>query len=136
MRKRSEVHCGSDSQPFDRVDVHRQTQSILLLKAEAQRQTSLMTYQDGYAIELGDVVCVPVPGGTAKARVVMLGATYEHLDIDKQFLSWVKEKKVLDASSIVIEWLGPNPFAHNDPRHAPVGNYMFSPVDEHVQRIA
>ena len=95
-----------------------------------------MTYQDGSAIELGDIVRVPVPGGTAKARVVMLGATYEHLDIDEQFLSWVKAGKVLEVSSIVIEWLGPNPFAHNDPRYAPVGNYMFSPVDEHVQRNA
>jgi len=43
---------------------------------------------------LGDFVTVPAPGGTAKARVVMLGETYEHLDIDEKFLAWVKRDKV------------------------------------------
>jgi hypothetical protein len=91
-----------------------------------------MRYHDGTTVTLGDIVRVPVPDGTAEARVVMLGDTYEHLDIDKQFLSWVKAERVLEKSSIVIEWLGPNPFAHNDPRYAPVGNYMFSLLDEDV----
>ncbi len=89
-----------------------------------------MRYHDGSIIFLGDIVTVPVPEGTAKARVVMLGDTYEHLDIDKQFLAWVKTDKVLQESSVVIEWVGTNPFAHEDSQFAPVGNYMFSPVDE------
>ena len=91
-----------------------------------------MKYHDGTTVTLGDVVSVPVPSGTAEARVVMLGDTYEHLDIDQQFVSWVQRDKVLAASSIVIEWLGDNPFAHNDPKYAPVGNYMFSPLDQDV----
>jgi hypothetical protein len=62
----------------------------------------------------------------------MLGDTYEHLGIDQQFLSWVQRDKILAASAVVIEWLRNNPFAHENPEHAPVGNYMFSPVDEHV----
>jgi hypothetical protein len=85
---------------------------------------------------LGDVVSVPVPGGRAKARVVMLGETYEHLDLEPRFISWVKEDKVLKPTSIVVEWLGANPLAHDDPRYAPVGNYMFSPLDEWVTRDA
>jgi hypothetical protein len=95
-----------------------------------------MTYLDGTPITLGDVVTVPVPGGTAKARVVMLGETYEHLGIDEQFLAWVKRDKVLERSSVVVEWLESNPFAHDDPRYAPVGNYMFSPVGESLRRDA
>ncbi len=95
-----------------------------------------MTYYDGSPIRLGDVVTVPVPTGTVKARVVMLGETYEHLDIDEQFLAWVKRDNVLEKSSVVIEWLESNPFAHDDPRYAPVGNYMFSPVDEWLRRDA
>ena len=95
-----------------------------------------MQYHDGATVMLGDLVNVPVPGGTAKARVVMLGETYEHLDIDASFLAWVKRDKVLQPSSIVIEWVEGNPFAHNDPRYAPVGNYMFSPVDEWIIRDA
>jgi len=93
-------------------------------------------YFDGSAVALGDVVSVPVPAGTAKARVVMLGDTYQHLDIDPQFLSWVKSERKLEPSSVVVEWLGRNPFAHENPNHAPVGNYMFSPLDQWVRRDA
>ncbi|MFN7856075.1 MAG: hypothetical protein ACK5OA_05770 [Acidovorax sp.] len=95
-----------------------------------------MRYHDGSEVTLGDIVSVPVPDGSAKARVVMLGDTYEHLNMDNQFLSWVKKDRVLQASSMVIEWLESNPFSHDDPNHAPVGNYMFSAVDEWVKRVA
>jgi hypothetical protein len=93
-----------------------------------------MKYADGANIRLGDVVSVPVPAGTANARVVMLGDTYEHLDIDQAFLRWVKSDKVLASTSVVVQWLGANPFAHDDPKYAPVGDYMFSPADEHLVR--
>ena len=95
-----------------------------------------MRYTDGTSVNLGDVVNVPVPSGTAKARVVMLGATYEHLELEAGFLAWVKEARVLAADAVVVEWLDANPLAHNDPRYAPVGNYMFSPIDEHITRDA
>ena len=93
-----------------------------------------MKYHDGSTVTLGDIVTVPVPSGTAKARVVMLGETYEHLDIEGQFLAWVKEARILEKSSIVIEWVATNPFAHDDPQYAPVGNYMFSALDTSVER--
>jgi len=95
-----------------------------------------MEYHDHSAVCLGDIVSVPIPGGTARARVVMLGDTYEHLEIDPQFLSWVKAEKVLKADSIVVEWVANNVFAHEDPRYAPVGEYMFTAVDEWVNREA
>ncbi len=66
----------------------------------------------------------------------MLGQNYSYVDdIDPKFLSWVKRNKVLEAEKIVIEWMEENPFAHNNPKYAPVGKYMFSPVDEFVQPI-
>ncbi|MGZ5011387.1 MAG: hypothetical protein ACXV74_10550 [Methylobacter sp.] len=80
-----------------------------------------MNYHDGSIVCLGDVVRVPVPKGTARARVVMLGETYEHLDVDENFVTWVKADKVLKPSDIIVEWVDSNPFAHNDPRYAPVG---------------
>lgn len=83
---------------------------------------------------LGDVVNVPVPEGTAKARVVMLGETYEHLGIDADFLDWVQRDRVLEASPVVLEWFASNPFTHSDPQYAPVGNYIISPLDEYVLR--
>jgi len=95
-----------------------------------------MEYHDQSVVKLGDIVSVPVPEGTAKARVVMLGDTYEHLEIDRQFLSWVKEEKVLKADSIVVEWIANNAFTHEDPPYAPVGEYMFTAVDEWVKREA
>jgi len=95
-----------------------------------------MIYHDGSPVSLGDVVQVALPGGTAKARMVMLGDSYEHLDIDPQFLVWVKRDRVLEPSHVVVEWLDANPFAHDDPRYAPVGNYMFLPVDEGVTAMS
>lgn len=87
-----------------------------------------MKYSDGSSVALGDIVSVPVPSGKARGRVVMLGDTYEHLDINSRFLEWVKSERVLERSAIVIEWLDGNPFPQNS-RYAPVGDYMFSPVD-------
>lgn len=94
-----------------------------------------MNYLDGSVVALGDIVAVPVPGGLANARVVMLGESYEHLDIDKEFVNWVEKGQVLERTSIVVEWIDANPLAHSDPRYAPVGNYMFSALDEFVVRI-
>jgi hypothetical protein len=93
-----------------------------------------MRYFDGSTVALGDVVTVPVPSGTARARVVMLGETYEHLDIDPEFASWVKGDRVLERDSVVVEWLGSNPFAHTDTKYAATGNFMFSRLDEYVKR--
>ena len=94
-----------------------------------------MRYFDGTTVTLGDLVTVPVPSGTAKGRVVMLGESDTHLDIDAKFLAWVTRDKLLDSSSIVFEWVEKNPLAHDNPRYAPVGPYMFSPLDEWVKRV-
>ena len=67
---------------------------------------------------------------------MMLGDSYAHLDIDPGFVAWVKKARVLDRDSVVVEWLDGNPFAHDDPKLAPVGSFMFSPVDEHLRRAA
>ena len=93
-----------------------------------------MRYHDGSPVALGDLVDVPIPSGSARARVVMLGDTYEHSGVDPSFFSWVQAEKVLRPTAVVIEWLGENPFAHDDPRYAPVGNYMFTDIDEWVVR--
>jgi len=45
-----------------------------------------MLYHDGTTAKLGDVVDVGMAVGAARARIVMLGDTYEHLDIDPDFL--------------------------------------------------
>ena len=96
-----------------------------------------MNYHDGSLAQLGDIVRVPISSTeTARARIVMMGDTYEHLDIGRAFLLWVKSDNVLRPDSIVVEWLDDNPFAHNDPRYAPVGNFHFTPLDECVERDA
>lgn len=46
-----------------------------------------MHYHDGSPAKLGDVVAIAMPGGIAKARVVMLGDSMEHLDIDANLFS-------------------------------------------------
>ena len=66
----------------------------------------------------------------------MLGDTYEHLNIEERFVAWVTEERKLKETSVVVEWLGANPFAHNDAQYAPVGTYMFSPADEWLKHDA
>ena len=96
-----------------------------------------MQYHDRSPIALGDIVSVLVgPDKYERARVVMLGDNYEHLDIDEGFVTWVKQERKLDETSVIFEWLGANPFAHNDAKYAPVGKYMFSPADEWLRRDA
>lgn len=96
-----------------------------------------MKYHDGTPLALGDVVSVLVgPDKYEKARVVMLGDTYEHLDIDERFVAWVKEDKKLEQTSVIVEWLGVNPFEHSDPKYAMAGNLMFTPVDAWLRRDA
>ena len=94
-----------------------------------------MKYFDGSTVSLGDIVHVPVPAGNSKARVVMIGDTQEHLAIDEGFLTWVKSEKLVKPNAVAIEWVDANPFLHDDPSYAPVGKYMFSPIDEFVKRI-
>jgi hypothetical protein len=89
-------------------------------------------YSTGEIVRLGDLVTVPVPKGTALMRVVMIGGTYEHLAVDSSFLRWVREERKLCDDEIVLEWIDKNPFVHNDPKYAPVGNYMFSGLDEYL----
>ena len=50
---------------------------------------------DGSEVMLGHLVAVPVPSGTETGRVVMLGDTYTHLDVDPDFLKWVVKDRVL-----------------------------------------
>ena len=95
-----------------------------------------MVYLDGTEIRLNDVVSVSVPEGYAFARVVMLGETYEHSAIGARFVEWVKQDRILESTSIVIEWLNENPFAHNDPKYAPVGNYMFTGVESGLHFVS
>jgi hypothetical protein len=92
-----------------------------------------MKYRDGLDIQLGDIVSVPTPLGDNNARVVMLGDSLEHAGADAEFVAWVLRDNVLAATSIVVQWLSINPFAHSDPAVAPVGDYMFTTVDEHVR---
>ena len=94
-----------------------------------------MRYHDGSEVRLGDLVEVSLQSETARARVVMLGDTYDHLNVDSGFLSWVNSERVLREDSVVVEWVNENPFAHDDPRYAPVGNYMFTRLDEHVHAV-
>jgi hypothetical protein len=90
-----------------------------------------MKYHDGSEMLLGDIVRTPIGKEvTTRGRVVMVGDTLDHLDIDQQFLSWVKTSQKLGRNNVVIEFMDKNPFEHEDPKFAPVGDYMFTRVDE------
>jgi hypothetical protein len=92
-----------------------------------------MKYSNGSPVRLGDIVTIRLADGNAKARVVMLGDTGEHLDVDEQFVDWVESEKLLEPEQVVVAWIDRNPFAHNDPQYAPVGNYMFTGLDDCIR---
>lgn len=89
-----------------------------------------MEYQDGKEIRLGDIVQIDMKDGPEIARVVMLGSTYEHSQLEESFRLWVHEERILNEDSIVLEWVNRNPLAHNNPNFAPVGNYLFTGISE------
>jgi len=93
-----------------------------------------MKYADGTDASLGDIVSVPMPDGPADARIVMLGDTLEHAGVDEAFRAWVDREHLLAGDAVVVEWVDANPLAHEDPRYAPVGNYMFTRLDDCVRK--
>lgn len=95
-----------------------------------------MKYADGTDVTLGDIVEIPMQDGLAAARVVMLGDTLAHAEVDAEFHSWVLRENLLTDDDVVVEWVGRNPLAHQDPRYAPVGEYMFTRLDERVRRVS
>lgn len=94
-----------------------------------------MHYEDGTPASLGDLVTVRLADESVRARVVMLGDTRAHLDLDKGFLEMIEKDDLLDDSQVVLEWMERNPFSHEDPRYAPVGNYMLTCLDCCVTRV-
>jgi hypothetical protein len=93
-----------------------------------------MNYHDGSLVKLGDIVAIRLADRMAAGRVVLLGDTREHLGVEKEFIQWAESEKLLDPSKVVVEWVGRNPFAHDDPQYAPVGNYMLTVLDCSVRR--
>ncbi|MCU7942770.1 MAG: hypothetical protein KZQ87_08840 [Candidatus Thiodiazotropha sp. (ex Cardiolucina cf. quadrata)] len=91
-----------------------------------------MEYANGKEIILGDIIEISMPEGMEVARVVMLGESYERLELEKSFEEWVLKDSILDNDSIVVEWVGRNPLEHNDPNYAPVGNYMFTGIGDDI----
>ena len=95
-----------------------------------------MKYADGTDVTLGDVVQIPMQDGVATARVVMLGDTLAHVGVDAKFRNWVLRENLLADDALVVEWVGQNPLAHQDPRYAPVGDYMFTRLDDCVRQVS
>lgn len=94
-----------------------------------------MNYYDGSPAKLGDIVVVRLADRDAKARIVLLGDTEECLDVEAEFIEWSRAEGLLRPSYVLIEWVDPNPFAHDDPRFSPVGNFMFTELDSCVVRV-
>jgi len=94
-----------------------------------------MEYHDNQKISLGDIFELDMSDGRERAKVVMLGSNYQHLELSESFETWVKKDKILDTDSIVLEWIGKNPLAHDNPNYAPVGNYMFTGISEDLKLI-
>jgi hypothetical protein len=84
-----------------------------------------MKYGCGTDVMLGDEIMVAYgPDRESLARVVAIGSDLVIDDIDQAFYIWAKNEAIIDKDTVVVEWIGSNPLAHDDPAYAPVGNYM------------
>lgn len=84
-----------------------------------------MKYECGTNVMLGDEVMVQAgPNRESLARVVAIGRDMAIPGIDQSFYSWAKNEGIIDKDTVVVEWIGPNPLAHENPNYSPVGNYM------------
>jgi hypothetical protein len=84
-----------------------------------------MKYECGTEVMLGDEIMVGHgPHKEVLARVVTIGTDQAIDGIDQKFYSWAKRERIIDKDTVVVEWISANPLAHDDPHHAPVGNYM------------
>lgn len=93
-----------------------------------------MKYPDGTPVRLGDIVTVPLSDGPHEGRIVMLGDTFENLNLDSEFVKWVIGDKIMDDNTIAVQWTGRNPLEHNDPNYAPVGDMLFTGLDEDIKK--
>lgn len=74
---------------------------------------------------MGDEILVTCgPEKKSLGRVIAIGLDLVWCGIDKSFYDWAKKDKVINDDTVVIEWIEENPFAHNNPKYAPTGNYM------------
>ena len=83
-----------------------------------------MKYEDGQTVMLGDIVSLDLHDGDHAGRVIMMGDTGECDGVDARTAKWALESGHVGKQSIMLEWVEPNPLAHDDPKYAPVSNTL------------
>lgn len=83
-----------------------------------------MKYEDGQTVMLGDIVRVDLHDGDHTGRVIMIGDTGEYDGVDARTAKWALESGHVGKQNIMLEWVEPNPLAHDDPKYAPVSNTL------------
>jgi hypothetical protein len=81
-----------------------------------------MQYEDGQIVKLGDIIEIGLADGVHRARVVLLGDSSTYAGINEKTAKWAIESQHVDKNSIMAVWIDENPFAHSDPKYAPVAN--------------
>ena len=93
-----------------------------------------MKYADGSIARLGDIVSIQLFDGPHEGKIVMLGDTLEHLNLDSEFVKWVVSERLIEKDFVAIQWTGKNPLEHHDPNFAPVGDILFTGLDESIRK--
>lgn len=84
-----------------------------------------MKYRCGTEVMIGDIIEVGYgPDQQALARVIAIGLTLVSDEVDKSFYEWAKDEQVISDQSVIVEWVKENPLANENPKYAPVANYM------------
>ena len=83
-----------------------------------------MKYEDGQTVMLGDIVRVDLHDCDHVGRVIMIGDTGEYDGVDARTAKWALESGHVGKQNILLEWVEPNPLAHDDPKYAPVSNTL------------
>ena len=83
-----------------------------------------MKYEDGQIVALGDIVTVGLHDGDHTGKIVLIGETGEHSGIDERTARWAIESGHVGKDKVMLEWIEPNPLAHDDPKCAPVSDTL------------
>lgn len=85
-----------------------------------------MKYNCGTEVMLGDILLTSHGENLeSETRVVGIGTQSFSPSIDSQFIQWAIGDNLIKDNTVIIEWVGENPYAHNDLKFAPVGNQVF-----------
>jgi hypothetical protein len=84
-----------------------------------------MKYSCGNNVLLGDYITVQIgPEKYHEVQIIAIGMKLKTIDINDDEWEWMITENIINENSVIVQFVGENPLAHDDPNYAPVSNHM------------